>query len=218
MGIENALLEHAAALNNLADAIRSTAGTPAESTVKEEVKAEPKTKSKATTTESKDPIWWADSETGHYGICATEAEFKKDKKSAPGMYKIPESMYDDRVKAAKAKQEEIAAKAKADKAEQAEQAEEAGASSDDSAPTMEDLIDSFRKYLPGDLDAAERKARHAWVKPLLARFGAAKATDMDEQHWALAIHLVERKITGEEVDPETATWAGAAVEEEADVF
>ena len=67
-------------------------------------------------------------------------------------------------------------------------------------PSVEDVIAVFTKYLPKDLDAEERKARHAVVKPLLAKFGADKATNLKPEHRAEAIAFIEGKMA--ELDDE----------------
>lgn len=73
--------------------------------------------------------------------------------------------------------------------------------SDEAAvPTVEDVIACFTKYLPKDLDAEERKARHAVVKPLLAKFGADKATNLKPENRAEAIAFIEGKLA--ELDDE----------------
>ena len=60
--------------------------------------------------------------------------------------------------------------------------------------------------LQAQLDAAERKVRHAFVKPMLERFGAAKASEIADEHRALAINLVQRKMAGEDIDPTDAEF------------
>lgn len=171
------------------------------------------------------PIYWQDNtpDTGDVGVVDDEAAYKALKKKRPQAYKIPEFMYHETMavrkklaevteaageegaadeKAAKPAKTEKAAAAKSKKAP----AKTAAKAEPEDAPSEEDLIAVFKAYLPADLSKAERAERHAFVKPLLARFGAPKASELAEEHRALAINLVQRKMAGEDVDPETSEY------------
>ena len=172
------------------------------------------------------PVYWADNDSGDFGKMDTEAEFKARKKKLPTIYLVPKSVYDEKLAKLKAKNEAAQAAAKAEKAEKAaaaaakaEKAEkpakaEKSAKSSEPVPTEEELIDAFQQYLPKDLSKEERAARHAFVKPLLTRFGAARATELLPEHRALAINLVLRKLAGEDIDPESSEFAEICAEAE----
>lgn len=153
--------------------------------------------------EKSETIYWADNSTGEFGKVESLADYKALKKKAPGTVKIPESKYDDMsAAAAKAEKSEKVEKKDTKKSAAKPQVEDSGEEA-----TLEDVIAAFSAYLPKDLDKDERAERAAFVKPLLTRFGAAKATELPAEHRALAIHLVERKMAGEDVDPETDGFA-----------
>lgn len=174
---------------------------------KAEAKAEKKEEAKAdstakttTATEPTGPIYWFSSASGEVGLVQTEDEFKALKKADPKTVKTTETKYNEKI-AAKA-----AAAAKA-----------AETSDEDDTPSEQDVIDAFSAYLPVDLDKEERAVRVAFVKPLLQRFGAKKATELAEAHRKLAINLVQRKMAGEDIDPESADFAEVAAEAEDDL-
>ena len=168
------------------------------------------------------PVYWADNECGDFGKMDTEAEFKARKKKHPTIYLVPKSVYDEKLAKLKAKNEAAQAAAKAEKAAAAGKAEKAEkpakvekkAKSSEPVPTEEELIEAFQQYLPKDLSKEERAARHAFVKPLLTRFGAARATELLPEHRALAINLVLRKLAGEDIDPESSEFAEICAEAE----
>lgn len=173
------------------------------------------------------PVYWADNDSGDFGKMDTEAEFKARKKKHPTIYLVPKSVYDEKLAKLKAKNEAAQAAAKAEKAEKVEKVEKAAAGkaekpakvekpakSSEPVPTEEELIDAFQQYLPKDLSKEERAARHAFVKPLLTRFGAARATELLPEHRALAINLVLRKLAGEDIDPESSEFAEICAEAE----
>ncbi len=160
------------------------------------------------------PIYWADNSTGYFGKVATEAEYKAQKKKAPGTYKIMESIYEEKLAEMKAKNEadaqakkDAAAQAKKDAAAAKAKKEEKPAAD---TPSEDDLVAVFQAYLPKDLSKEERAERHAFVKPLLQRFGAQRATELAEEHRALAINLVQRKMAGEDIDPASGEFAEVA--------
>lgn len=164
----------------------------------------------AATGDDNETIYWADNSTGEFGKVESAAEYKALKKKAPGTVKITETMYDAKVenaeKAEAAAKKDAAKSTKSAKADTKKSTTKVTESSDDE-PTIEDVIAAFSAYLPRDLDKDERAERAAFVKPMLARFGAAKATELAEEHRALAINLVQRKMAGEDVDPETDEFA-----------
>lgn len=154
--------------------------------------------------ENDDPvtIYWFDSASDEIGTVEGEEAFKALKKKRAKAVKWTESKY----KAKLAEQEAAA---------NAETEEEAGKESD--VPTKEDLIKAFSTYLPAEMeDGAEREARRAFVKAMLQRFGAKKASEIAEQHRKLAINLVERKIAGQDVDPTSSKFAEICAEIEAE--
>lgn len=126
-------------------------------------------------------IKWVDNTRNECGIAEDEAEFKALKKSFPKIVKSTDATYEKMlaVKAAEASED------------------------DEKLPTEDDVLEAFSGYLPKDLDKAERTTRVAFVKPLLARFGADKASNLPEEHRKLAINLVLRKAAGQDIDPET---------------
>lgn len=142
-------------------------------------------------------IYWLDNKAGEVGTVESEDKFKALKKKNPNVVKTTESKY-------KAKLAEIEAAANAQQEE----------STGDEPPSVQDVIDAFSSYLPADLDADERAERAAFVKPLLQRFGAKKATELAEEHRKLAINLVKRKMAGEDIDPTSGKFAEICDEDE----
>lgn len=172
------------------------------------------------------PFYWADSKDGQFGKAKDKAGYDKLKKNSDTVYRIPESKYNELQEALRAKNEEKREQNKA--AKEAEKAAEKPAEKKaekpkaetkkpaaDTAPSSDDLIKVVTTFLSKDLDADERKARAGFIKPMLTRFGVEKASLIPEEHRALAINLIERKLAGEDVDPETAELAevGAAASE-----
>lgn len=165
------------------------------------------------------PFYWADSKDGQFGKAKDKAGYDKLKKKSDTVYRIPESKYNELQEALRAKNEEKREENKA--AKEAEKAAEKAAEKPKAetkkapvsdAPSSDDLIKVVTGFLSKDLDADERKARAGFIKPMLTRFGVEKASLIPEEHRALAINLIERKLAGEDVDPETAELAevGAA--------
>lgn len=203
--LENAILEHAAALNNLADAIRGLGQlplnlsqvhavtlnpTPAQA---EELKAaveKPKKAQKEETSQTKveevGPFYWEDTETQFFGKEDSIRALNKQLGTKDTIKRINEDRFNELKADLQARNEEAKAKMDAEK--------------NAVVPTVEDVIACFTKYLPKDLDAEERKARHAVVKPLLAKFGADKATNLKPEHRSEAIAFIESKLA--ELDDE----------------
>lgn len=216
--LEQAILEHAAALNNLADAIRGIGQlplnlsqvhavtlnpTPAQAeelkTAVEKPKKAQKEETSPTKVEEVGPFYWEDTETQYFGKEDSIKALNKQLATKDSIKQINEDRFNEltaalRERNAKA-QEKMAAEKKTP-------VEKASTSPSDEAvvPTVEDVIACFTKYLPKDLDAEERKARHAVVKPLLAKFGADKATNLKPEHRAEAIAFIEGKLS--ELDDE----------------
>jgi hypothetical protein len=161
-------------------------------------------------------FFWADESTGFFGEVPTLAAYNKLKKKDPGVYRIPANVHAEKVEALRLKNETEAADKKAAAAASKKPAadKKPAAKSDDDAPSIDDLIAVFSAYLPKDLDAAERKVRHAFVKPMLERFGAAKASEIADEHRALAINLVQRKMAGEDIDPTDAEFEAIDADED----
>lgn len=201
--------EALSAVQDLAAAIRSISGVGAtgnQTSIKVSGSA-------GTATETKEPeadegpFFWADESTGYFGEVPTLAAYNKLKKKDAGVYRIPANVHAEKVEALRLKNEtEAAEKKAAAAAKKAAADKKPAAKSDDDAPSIDDLIAVFSAYLPKDLDAAERKVRHAFVKPMLERFGAAKASEIADEHRALAINLVQRKMAGEDIDPTDAEF------------
>lgn len=194
----------------------ATAAGKVTQTVKQ---AEPESAASAEVADDKGPFYWANNSTSEFGKVETKAAYDKLKKKNEAVFRIPESVYEEKRAALQAanetkRQEEIAKKEAAKEQPKAEKKPAA----DVPVASVEDVIAVFSSYLPKTLDAEERAVRSAFVKPILTRFGAAKATELPEEHRALAINLVQRKMAGEDVDPATAEYAevGAASEEAED--
>lgn len=214
--LEQAILEHAAALNNLADAIRGIGQlplnlsqvhavtlnpTPAQAEeLKTAVAAEkPKKAQKEETSPTKveevGPFYWEDTETQYFGKEDSIKALNKQLATKDSIKQINEDRFNELTAALRERNAEAQRKMKA-----AEKKTETQPADADSVPSVEDVIACFTKYLPKDLDAEERKARHAVVKPLLAKFGADKATNLKPEHRAEAIAFIEGKLS--ELDDE----------------
>lgn len=192
--LENAILEHAKAINTLADALRGIGQVPLALPVKEAVVTSTVTVAK-TEKEPTGPFYWKDADTNYFGKESTKKALDKMLKEKSSIVQIEEVEYAKLESELRERNAAAAAKEKESKTIFSESAKLPEA-------TVEEVIAAFTKYLPKDLDADERKARHAFVKPLLQRFGADKATNLKPEHRALAIQLVERKMSGEDIDPE----------------
>ena len=161
------------------------------------------------------PFFWADESTGFFGEVPTLAAYNKLKKKDAGVYRIPANVHAEKVEALRLKNETEAAEKKAAAAAKKAAAEKKpAAKSDADIPSFDDLIATFSAYLPKDLDAAERKVRHAFVKPMLERFGVEKAGQIGDEHRALAINLVQRKMAGEDIDPTDAEFEAIDADED----
>ncbi len=212
--------ESLAAINGLAEALRLSVGTAAP------------LNGLAASSTTAGPIYWADESTGDFGEVDSEAAYAAKKSKYPKAYKITEGMYRAKVDAlreknaaaakakadkeqaaadAKAKKAADAADAKAKKAAEAEKpAAETGAA-ELSPVTKDEMLAAVRGYLSPDItDKAERDLRTRFVKALLARFGASKASELSDEFYALTKNLIERKSAGEDIDPERADFAAAA--------
>lgn len=200
--LENAILEHAKAINNLADALRGIGQLPLTglvnvlqpgeipAVISSEAAVEKAVKPKKE--EPTGPFYWKDAETNFFGKESTKKALDKMLGEKKSIVVIEEAEY----KTLEAELRERNAKA----------AEKMATEKAVEPPTVEDVIAAFTKYLPKDLDAEERKARHAFVKPLLQRFGVEKATMLRPEHRAEAIALVERKMAGADIDPTAANF------------
>lgn len=216
----------AAAINGLSEAIRSISGAQASLPVADSAAAEKgadkaakgtKTNAKTETKAATGPVFWADNSTGYFGKVDSEAEYDAKKAKADGVYKITESIYEEKTAALKAKNDAEAKAAKEAKADAKKASDQKKADAAAEHPTVEQLVEVFAAYLPKDLTKEERAVRAGFVKPLLQRFGAAKATELLPEHRALAMHLVERKMAGEDIDPTSSDFAEVAAESEDDL-
>jgi len=201
--LENAILEHAKAINNLADALRGIGQVPLALPAKETVVNSTVTVTK-TEKEPTGPFYWKDADTNYFGKESTKKALDKMLKEKSSIVQIEEAEYAKLESELRERNAAAATKEKESKTIFSESAKLPEA-------TVEEVIAAFTKYLPKDLDADERKARHAFVKPLLQRFGADKATNLKPEHRALAIQLVERKMAGEDIDPEGTEFLDESV-------
>lgn len=200
--LEQAILEHAAALNNLADAIRGIGQLPLNiaPSIEQKVEVKPavdkpkKETAKPAEAEAVGPFYWEDTETEYFGKEESIKALNKQLATKDSIKQIGEVRFNELVTALRERNEKAQEKMKAEKEGPVEKANEAD------VPSVEDVIAVFTKYLPKDLDAEERKARHAVVKPLLAKFGADKATNLKPEHRAEAIAFIEGKMA--ELDDE----------------
>lgn len=202
--------ETLSAIQALTAALTASAPAPAAEAAE---KPAPAKAEKAEKAADKGPFYWADNEAGTFGQVDTADEYKSLKAENANVVRIPESKYNDLVKAKKAAAE------KAKKAEEAKAAKSGKGKKAETpaAVTKQDLITTFTEYLPKDLDADERAERREFVQTLLQRFGADKVSNLLEQHWATAIDLVKRKMAGEDIDPSEANFADAGSDEDDDL-
>lgn len=215
MSIEQLIAANTAALTDLAAAIRE-AGISAATTV---VAGATETKSTAST-EPSGKIYWHDGE--NFGVVDTEAEFKKLKKTQAKVFKIPESKYDDLVKAASENTDGEGEDGEVEE-KKTTKTTKSSAKSKKTEPTPDELLakleedtgidyDSvddamiktvFTQLLRPDLEGDARDAAKAFVGTLLKRIGAARATAMEEEHRAPVCRIVLQKVAGFDIDPET---------------
>lgn len=210
--------ETLSALNALTAALLAAQGTTAPAAAAASKPAsKPAAKAPAKAKEEADggPVYWADNIAGTFGVVDTLAAYDELKADNENVIRIPESKHDELVKAKKA-EEAAAKKAATEKKKPAAPSAkpEKGRGFRESQVTKKDLVEAFSEYLPRDLDASERDERRAFVTALLQRFGATKVSLMGEEHWSTAIDLVQRKMAGEDIDPEAANFGIA--EEESD--
>ena len=217
--LEQAILEHAAALNNLADAIKASVPanlalaesyrasvlaysnqnenqlplnfTPAADKPAEKQKKQKEDSSSTKVEEAVGPFYWEDTETEYFGKEESIKALNKQLATKDSIKQIGEARFNELATALRERNAKAQEKMKAEKEAPVEKASTQPA---DSVPSVEDVIAVFTKYLPKDLDAEERKARHAVVKPLLAKYGADKATNLKPEHRAEAIAFIEGKL------------------------
>ena len=205
--LEQAILEHAAALNNLADAIRGIGQLPLNiaPSIEQKVEVKPaadkpkKETAKPAEAEAVGPFYWEDTETEYFGKEESIKALNKQLATKDSIKQIGEARFNELVTALRERNEKAQEKMKAEKEVSVEKVSTPSSNEAD-VPSVEDVIAVFTKYLPKDLDAEERKARHAVVKPLLAKFGADKATNLKPEHRAEAIAFIEGKMA--ELDDE----------------
>lgn len=215
MSIEQLIAANTAALTDLAAAIRE-AGISAATTV---VAGATETKSTAST-EPSGKVYWQDGD--NFGVVDTEAEFKKLKKTQAKAFKIPESKYDDLVKAASENTDgegddgEVEEKKTTKTTKSSAKSKKAEPTPDEALAKLEedtgidyDSVDDamiktvFTQLLRPDLEGDARDAAKAFVGTLLKRIGAARATAMEEEHRAPVCRIVLQKVAGFDIDPET---------------
>lgn len=192
--------ETKAALNALTAAIAGANVVPVAAIETQAAKTESPAKTTTKATETKtavkekaaDPvtIYWFSSASQEVGVVESEEEFKALKKADPKTVKYTEAKYN------------------AFLAKQAEEVEEVEVDEGDTdaTPTEQDVIDVFSAFLPVDLSDQLKKERRPFVKAILVRFGAKRASELAEEHRATAINFVERKMSGEDLDPADAEF------------
>lgn len=181
------------AINTLSAAIASASGAAAPAAAANtasanRASASSKSQDKPGVDEAGDIIYWGNHEKKVYGTVDSEDAFKALKKKDPKIVKLTQTQYD------KKQGELAAAAAEKDPDEERE------------VPTEQDLIDAFGSFLNPDLDEDEKTERRAFVKPLVARFKAKKASEIPEEHRALALNLLARHVAGQDIDPKTAEF------------
>lgn len=200
---------NAAALSAISDLTAAIRGLQPQTTVVSGAVAGEQTKPAAASTakkiepetaspESDDPvtIYWFDSASDEIGTVEGEDAFKALKKKRAKAVKWTESKYK-----AKLAEQEAAANAETEEVDE------------DEVPTQQDLIKAFSTYLPADMvDGEERQDRRDFVRAIVTRFGAKKASEIAEQHRKLAINLVKRKMAGQDVDPTSSKFAEICAE------
>lgn len=129
-------------------------------------------------------IYWGNHAKAAYGIVESQEAYDALKKKDAKLVKLTKAQYDKKLA-------EIEA-AKGGDDESGDEGE---------APSEYDLIEAFSTYLPAEgLDEDEKKSRRLIVKAIAKRFGAAKASEIAEEHRALAINLVQRVDAGQDID------------------
>lgn len=199
MSLEVAIKEHSAAILELAAAIRgagsvsSAALTAAGAAVnKTETKADPKPVDKKEEDSKEEEqaavkVYWAQNIKGTFGVVDSEAEYLALKKKDAKVVKLTEAGYEKKVKAAA-------------EAEAAAADDKKGSGAKTTKLTKKDVAEAFGLFLPKDLEEEERDERRAFAQEILARFGGERLTEMPEEHFALAINMVKRKLAGQEFD------------------
>ncbi|MBO6279746.1 MAG: hypothetical protein J6N20_20350 [Pseudomonas sp.] len=135
-------------------------------------------------------IYWGNHAKATYGIVESDEAYNALRKKDAKLVKLTKAQYDKKL---------------AEIAKAAEEAKKPAAGG--YIPSEEDLIEAFSTYLPAEgLEEAEKKARRLIVKAIAKRFEAAKASEIPEEHRALAINLVQRVNAGQDIDVEDAEF------------
>ena len=195
MSLEQSILEHAAALKDLAAAIREAAGGVVNNTAPVNTKPAATVKDKPTPEteeeeEEVEPVYWLNSKKGTFGVCESEAAYTKLKKTDKDAVKTTKAKYDAKVKAA------------------AEAEAASGGDDDVPEPTLKDLASAAQKYLDKEAHPEKELAkRRLAVKEILARFdNPEKVTAIPKEHWALTINILQRLDAGQKFDIEDAEF------------
>lgn len=208
--------ELVSAINNLAAAFAAAGpivSTEAANVTPRVEKAEAKTSAKTTRTkaktEEKGPFLYANHSTGEFGSVDTKAEYDALKAEDSDIVRVTQAQYDALAAKAEAGDDEAEAKAEAKKAEakktESKKTEKAKTEkSKSAAPSKAELVETFRGFLPEDLDAEERAERRQFIAALLQRYGVERVRDLAEAHWGEAVDLIQRKLAGEDIDPTAA--------------
>lgn len=131
-------------------------------------------------------IYWGNHAKATYGVVESQEAYDALKKKDSKLVKLTKAQYDKKLA-------------------EIEAAKKPAAGGD--APSEEDLIEAFSTYLPAEgLEEADKKARRLIVKAIAKRFDAVKASEIPEEHRALAINLVQRVNAGQDIDVEDAEF------------
>lgn len=196
--------ETKAALNALTAAIAGANTVPVAAIETQAAKTEAPSKTATKAAETKaavkekavEPvtIYWFSSASQEVGVVESEEEFKALKKADPKTVKYTEAKYNEFLAKQAEEEEEAEVEAQVDEVDT------------DATPTEQDVIDVFSAFLPVDLSDQLKKERRPFVKAILVRFGAKRASELAEEHRATAINFVERKMSGEDLDPADAEF------------
>lgn len=192
--------------NNLADAMRSGGKSDAKAVDSPVV-------------EYDEPIYWIDNKTGQCGECNNSKEWVAVKRESATVVKVPESKYkqfqkDQKTAPEKAAEEEKpATKEKPTRKPKAKPEKEPEPEATDDTPevdipevTEDELIATFRGFMPQEMGKAERDKRISFVKAMLQRFGVNKGTELEGRDRDVAVRLIQLKEEGFDIDPTLSGW------------
>lgn len=172
--------------------------------------------SEKTTSADQGPFLWANHQTGEFGKVNSKAAYDKLKAKDSDVVRVTEAQYkklvaDAKKDAEEEKEEKAPAKAKKETKKATKKK-----AADTDVPDKAELIEVFSEFLPKDLDKKTRIERREFVSGILQRCGASKVSELKDDYWAMAIELVQRKLAGEDVDPNRADFDLIEEEDEDD--